>query len=241
MSLSEALVYAPKPAGVAGHTFRHTVPSYNKSTFKPGETIMLNIPTGRKGQFLNTKMSYLQFRIANTTATRNSITQTDNAYLAAYRAWVAGGQVGPAPLRGSSTISKGNNVDLGVIAGGLLSSNPATMAFTILNAGYALDIELSAMQEEGRGEVISSPRVVTSNQREAVIKQGREIGYVTTQSSGGQITQTVNFKDVVLELKVTPTITNDGRVFMNMLITKDELEEFVQTINGSVPIISGAM
>jgi type IV pilus assembly protein PilQ len=176
--------------------------------------------------------------IANTTATRNSITQTDNAFLTAYRAWVAGGQVGPAPIRGSSTISKGNNVDLGVIAGGLLSSNPATMAFTILNAGYALDIELSAMQEEGRGEVISSPRVVTSNQREAVIKQGREIGYVTTQSSGGQITQTVNFKDVVLELKVTPTITNDGRVFLNLAVKKDELEDFIDTVAGSVPLIA---
>lgn len=176
--------------------------------------------------------------IANTTATRNSITQTDNAYLAAYRTWIAGGQVGPPPLRGSSTISKGNNVDLGVLAGGLLSSNPATMAFTILNAGYALDIELSAMQEEGRGEVISSPRVVTSNQREAIIKQGREIGYVTTQSSGGQITQTVNFKDVVLELRVTPTITNDGRVFLNLLVKKDELEDFIDTVAGSVPLIA---
>jgi type IV pilus assembly protein PilQ len=176
--------------------------------------------------------------IANTTATRNSITQTDNAFLTAYRAWVAGGQVGPAPIRGSSTISKGNNVDLGVLAGGLLSSNPATMAFTILNAGYALDIELSAMQEEGRGEVISSPRVVTSNQREAVIKQGREIGYVTTQSSNGQITQTVNFKDVVLELKVTPTITNDGRVFLNLAVKKDELEDFIDTVAGSVPLIA---
>lgn len=176
--------------------------------------------------------------IPNTTATRNSITQRDNAYLAALNTWIAGGRVGPAPVPGSYTISKGNNVDLGVIAGGLLSSNPATMAFTILNAGYFLDIELSAMQEEGRGEVISSPRVVTSNQREAVIKQGREIGYVTTQSSNGQITQTVNFKDVVLELRVTPTITNDGRVFLNLLVKKDELEDFIDTVAGSVPLIA---
>ena len=174
----------------------------------------------------------------STTATRNSVTTVDNAYLTAYRAWVNGGQVGPAPVRGVPTITKGNNVDLGVLAGGLLSSNPATMAFTILNAGYFLDVELSAMQEEGRGEVISSPRVVTSNQREAIIKQGREIGYVTTQSSNGQITQTVNFKDVVLELRVTPTITNDGRVFLNLLVKKDELEDFIDTVAGSVPLIA---
>lgn len=129
-------------------------------------------------------------------------------------------------------------VNLPATAGALITSNPANFALTFLNAGYGLDLELSAMQEEGRGEIISNPRVVTSNQREAVIKQGREIGYVTTQSQGGTITQTVNFKEAVLLLRVTPTITNDGRVFMNMLITKDELEEFVQTINGSVPIIS---
>lgn len=135
-------------------------------------------------------------------------------------------------------IEKGPNVDLATAAGSLITSNPASLAFTILNAGYWLDIELSAMQEEGRGEVISNPRVVTSNQREAVIKQGREIGYVTTQATGGVVTQTVNFKDVVLELKVTPTITNDGRVFMAMTVKKDELEEFINTVNGSVPLIA---
>jgi type IV pilus assembly protein PilQ len=135
-------------------------------------------------------------------------------------------------------IEKGPNVNLGATVGSLITSNPASLAFTILNAGYWLDIELSAMQEEGRGEVISNPRVVTSNQREAVIKQGREIGYVTTSNTGGLITQTVNFKDVVLELKVTPTITNDGRVFLNMAVKKDELEEFIETANGSVPLIA---
>ena len=176
--------------------------------------------------------------ITNTTASRNSITSVDNAYNSALRTWIDGGQVGPAPQRGAYTLSGGNNVDLGVLAGGLISSNPATLAFSILNAGYKLDLELSAMQEEGRGEVISNPRVVTSNQREAVIKQGREIGYVTTQLSGGTVTQTVNFKEIVLELKVTPTITDDGRVFLNLAVKKDELEDFIDTASGSVPLIS---
>lgn len=176
--------------------------------------------------------------IQNTTATRNSITTVDNAYYTALRTWLNGGRVGPEPVRGNYTITRGNNVDLGAAAGTLITSNPASLAFTILNAGYALDIELSAMQEEGRGEVISNPRVVTSNQREAIIKQGREIGYVTTQSQAGVITQTVNFKDVVLELKVTPTITNDGRVFLNMAVKKDELEEFIDTVAGAVPLIA---
>lgn len=176
--------------------------------------------------------------IQNTTATRNSISSVDNAYNSALQTWLDGGQVGPAPQRGAYTVSGGNNVDLGVLAGGLISSNPATLAFSILNAGYKLDLELSAMQEEGRGEVISNPRVVTSNQREAVIKQGREIGYVTTQLSGGTVTQTVNFKEIVLELKVTPTITDDGRVFLNLAVKKDELEDFIDTASGSVPLIS---
>jgi type IV pilus assembly protein PilQ len=176
--------------------------------------------------------------IPNTSATRNSITSVDNAYNTALRTWIDGGRVGPEPTRGAYTIRTGNNVDLGVLAGGLISSNPATLAFSILNAGYALDLELSAMQEEGRGEVISNPRVVTSNQREAVIKQGREIGYVTTQLSGGTVTQTVNFKEIVLELKVTPTITDDGRVFLNLAVKKDELEDFIDTASGSVPLIS---
>jgi type IV pilus assembly protein PilQ len=61
---------------------------------------------------------------------------------------------------------------------------------------------------------------------------------VTTQATGGVVTQTVNFKEVVLELKVTPTITNDGRVFMAMTLKKDELEEFINTVNGSVPLIA---
>jgi type IV pilus assembly protein PilQ len=133
-------------------------------------------------------------------------------------------------------LTKGVMSNLGVL-------DPAgSVALQILNAGYALDIELSAMQEEGRGEVISNPRVVTSNQREAIIRQGQEVGYVTvTQGAGagGNVAQqTVQFKDVLLEMKVTPTITNDGRVFLNMNVKKDEVEDFVQASIGSVPLIN---
>lgn len=147
-------------------------------------------------------------------------------------------RIGDSLSGGTPSLNNGTSVNLPSTPGTVVTGNPATIALTFLNAGYGLDLELSALQEEGRGEVISNPRVVTSNQREAVIKQGREIGYVTTQVSGGQVTQTVNFKEVVLELKVTPTITNDGRVFMAMNVKKDELEQFVQTVNGSVPLIA---
>lgn len=132
-----------------------------------------------------------------------------------------------------STITRGLMSNLG--------ANPAgAVALSILNAGYLLDIELSAMQTQGRGEVISNPRIVTSNQREAIIKQGQEVGYVTIQpaTAGGVATPSVQFKEVVLEMKVTPTITNDGRVFLNLNVKKDEIEGFVKTGIGDVPQIS---
>ncbi|MDO5610554.1 MAG: type IV pilus secretin PilQ family protein [Pseudomonadota bacterium] len=117
--------------------------------------------------------------------------------------------------------------------------NPAGIAYTLLGANFALDVELSAMQEQNRGEVISNPRILTTNQREAVIQQGREIGYVTTTLSSGGIAQpTVAFKDVLLELRVTPTITNDDRVFLNMAVSKNELDSWLSTTIGQVPIIA---
>ena len=134
----------------------------------------------------------------------------------------------------ANTIARGLMTNLGL-------TNPAgAVALSILNAGYLLDVELSAMQTQGRGEVISNPRIVTSNQREAIIKQGQEVGYVTIQpaTAGGVATPSVQFKEVVLEMKVTPTITNDGRVFLNLNVKKDEIEGFIDTGIGQVPQIS---
>lgn len=131
---------------------------------------------------------------------------------------------GNPPLAGiGSGIGEANrlNVNLPV-------ANPAgAIGFSILGADYLLDLELSALQSEGRGEVVSSPRVITSNQREATISQGREVGYVTTSGVGANATPTVNFKEALLELKVTPTITQDGRVFLNMGVKKDEIIGYV--------------
>jgi type IV pilus assembly protein PilQ len=114
----------------------------------------------------------------------------------------------------------GYNVNLPV-------SNPAgSIGLAILGANYAVDLELSAAQTEGRSEVVSSPRVITANQQEAVIKQGTQIGYVTYQASssgGGAQNATVQFKDAVLELRVTPTITADSRVYLKINVKKDAL------------------
>ncbi|WP_287596085.1 type IV pilus secretin PilQ family protein [Thermomonas sp.] len=121
----------------------------------------------------------------------------------------------------------------------LTGANAGSLALSILNAGYALDVELSAIQTQGRGEVLSNPRIVTSNQKEAVIRQGKEIGYLTVSGGQGGNVPTVQFKEALLELKVTPTITNDGRVFLNMSVKKDELDGFISLGSfGEVPQIA---
>jgi len=83
-----------------------------------------------------------------------------------------------------------------------------------------LALELSAMQLEDRGELISSPRVITSNQQEATIQQGVEIPYQEASSSGAT---SVSFKEAVLELKVTPQITPDDRIIMDLKVSKDSV------------------
>ncbi|WP_189441189.1 type IV pilus secretin PilQ [Rhodanobacter panaciterrae] len=132
-------------------------------------------------------------------------------------------------------------------SGGLNVNLPSSLqggsfGLAILGANYALDLELSAAQTEGRGEVISSPRVITANQQEAVIRQGQEIGYVTFQNSAGggagSGTATVQFKDAVLELKVTPTITADNRVYLAINVKKDALAGYVDAPgSGKIPTI----
>ncbi|VAW79070.1 Type IV pilus biogenesis protein PilQ [hydrothermal vent metagenome] len=93
-----------------------------------------------------------------------------------------------------------------------------------------LALELSAMQLEDRGEVISSPRVITSNQQEAFIQQGVEIPYQRASSSGAT---SIAFKEAVLQLKVTPQITPDDRIIMDLRVNKDS----VGTIFAGVPSI----
>jgi type IV pilus assembly protein PilQ len=121
------------------------------------------------------------------------------------------------------------------------TSGMASVAYTLLGENFNLELELSAMQEEGRGEIVSNPRIVTSNQRAGMIKQGQEVGYVTytTSSTSGTTSPTVEFKDVVLELKVTPTITDDNRVSMDINVTKDDVASW-QVVEGygSIPLIN---
>ena len=138
----------------------------------------------------------------------------------------------PNPLQ-APTMPRGLNFNLPSALAGA-----GSLALSILNAGYALDLELSALQTEGRGEIISNPRIVTSNQKEALIKQGDQIGYITVTGGTNANVPQVQFKDVVLQLKVTPTITNDNRIFLNMDLQKDDLSGYVNTGVGQVPQIA---
>ena len=115
-------------------------------------------------------------------------------------------------------------------------ANPAgRFALAILNDDYLIDLELSALQAEGRGEVVSSPRVITANGKEANIKQGVEIPYQEASSSGAT---TTSFKEAVLSLTVTPQITPDSRVIMDLRVTKDSVGEVVSSgLGGSIPSI----
>ncbi|HHO67592.1 MAG TPA: type IV pilus secretin PilQ [Gammaproteobacteria bacterium] len=85
---------------------------------------------------------------------------------------------------------------------------------------HLLQLELSAMQAEDRGEIVSSPRIITSNQQEAVIQQGVEIPYQAATSSGAT---SISFKEAVLQLKVTPQITPDDRIIMDLKVSKDSV------------------
>ena len=177
-------------------------------------------------------------RNADASAARTNA-EFQKTYTDAINAWIDGGRVGSAPTAPvpvASTITRGLMTNL---PAALIGANAGSMALSILNAGYLLDVELSAIQTQGRAEVISNPRIVTSNQKESVIRQGTEIGYLTVSGGQGGNVPTVNFKEALLELKVTPTITNDGRVFLNLNVKKDELDGFVDLGTfGSVPQIA---
>lgn len=97
------------------------------------------------------------------------------------------------------------------------------IAWTLFNAGRTslLNLELSALEADGNGRVLSNPRVVTSDKTQAIIEQGTEIPYTTVQTSGGSVVSTTSFRSANLSLKVTPQITPNNKITMDIEITKD--------------------
>jgi type IV pilus assembly protein PilQ len=141
-------------------------------------------------------------------------------------------------IEGAETIAGGSipsiddrlNVNLPV------SGATGTIGFQIASLvdGTILDLELSALESENKGEIIASPRITVANQQEAYIEQGTEIPYVQATSSGAT---SVEFKKAVLSLRVTPQITPDNRIILDLVVTQDTRGETVSTSTGDAVAI----
>jgi type IV pilus assembly protein PilQ len=115
------------------------------------------------------------------------------------------------------------------------SQTNGSIGLSVLSGKHVLDLELEAAQNEGKTETISSPRIITANQKQATIMQGVEIPYQESASSGATTTQ---FKDAVLKLKVTPLITPDNRVILDLDVSDDSVgQQVTSATGGSVPSI----
>ncbi len=145
--------------------------------------------------------------------------------------------IGSGNLEGTTQIINGQQLELN---NSLNVNLPATssaagtlgLALAKLPLGTLIELELSAAQAEGRSETISSPRVITANQREATIETGTEIPYQEASASGAT---SVSFKKAVLSLKVTPQITPDDRIIMDLQVNKDA-PNFGNAVLGVPPI-----
>jgi type IV pilus assembly protein PilQ len=140
------------------------------------------------------------------------------------------GSVYPVSLPTGATATNRYNVNLPV------ASPAGSIALGILGSDFLVDLELDAAQIENRGTVISSPKVITANQREATIRQGVEIPYQQSASSGAT---TIAFKDAVLSLKVKPLITPDNRIILDLTVSDDTVGTVVVASGGvNVPSIN---
>ncbi|MDM1323458.1 type IV pilus secretin PilQ family protein [Acinetobacter pseudolwoffii] len=111
------------------------------------------------------------------------------------------------------------NVDLGVTSPGA-----SRIAFGLISlSDFMLDLELSALQADGYGEVISTPKVLTADKQKATVESGFEVPYQSSESGGVNPVSKTEFKDVVLKLDVTPSITPDGKVQMQLDIKNDSI------------------
>ncbi len=156
--------------------------------------------------------------ISGTLQATNSVTEEGVANL------LATGNV--APVSQPFGITGGRLDRLGVNLPAV-GANVGALAFSVLSGGTLIDLEISALQKENNGEVISSPRVVTADRHNAFIEQGVEIPYLSAASSGAT---SVQFKKAVLKIEVTPQITPDDRIIMDLQVNKDSVGEIFSGI-----------
>ena len=155
---------------------------------------------------------------------------TDTGISSALSNLTTNGTVYPVSIPTGATATNRYNVNLPV------ASPAGSIALGILGSDFLVDLELSAAQVENRGTVISSPRVITANQKEASIEQGVEIPYQQSASSGAT---TIAFKKAVLSLKVKPLITPDNRIILDLTVSDDSVGTVVVASGGvNVPSIN---
>lgn len=121
---------------------------------------------------------------------------------------------------GTVTVTRPSNlnVDLGV------AGAAGKIAFGLINmSDFMLDLELSALQADGYGEVISTPKVMTADKQKAKVATGQEVPYQTTTNSAAGSSASTSFKEALLSLEVTPSITPDGKINMELEIAKDSI------------------
>lgn len=118
-------------------------------------------------------------------------------------------------------------VDLGV------SDPTGSFSLGYLTDSFLIDLELSALESDGYGEIVSQPKVLTGDKQQAVIKSGTEIAFQKATSSGAT---SVEFKEAVLQLEVTPQITPDNRIMMDLLVSQDSVGAFTPTGEPSIDI-----
>ncbi|HEB27634.1 MAG TPA: type IV pilus secretin PilQ family protein [Porticoccus sp.] len=134
---------------------------------------------------------------------------------------IANGTGLTAPILAPDALS----VDLGV-------ANPTgSVAVGFVNSDVIIQMELNALESQGRGEIVSQPKVITGDKQEAIIKSGSEVPYQESSANGET---TISFKEAVLKLQVTPSITPDDRIIMKLAINQDSIGDLVPSGNGGV-------
>lgn len=157
----------------------------------------------------------------------STINSNDQLYFGSNTNSIIGSQAGGAT--GNLPINDALNVDLGVAA------PTGSVAIGFVGRDVSLQMELSALESQGRGEIVSQPKVITGDKQQATIKSGSEIPYQESSANGET---TISFKEAVLKLQVTPSITPDDRIIMKLEINQDSIGEVVPSGNGgTVPTI----
>ena len=135
------------------------------------------------------------------------------------------GQLGATnALQGAGSVA-GNQIGFPAGSAGQTLVNPASVALSLFNASAErfINLELSALEADGRGKVVSRPRVITADQTKALIEQGTELPYQTTASVGGSTLSNITFRKANLKLEVTPQITPDGSVVLEVDVNRDSV------------------